>query len=215
MARSKRKAKPREPDKRPPASEAAVEEGIEALTEAFEMSKTLRNSIDSNEDSYNKRLFEKAADVNDLGSADKARKLYRLGDEEAGFSEQAVEEIFELARESRHVLKVTALLRLLAIPKTESRLAAARQMVRGRWTQSQVEAEVRSRPGGRGPQTAGGRKPRLPRTKKEMVEEFSQLANRWRRYHTEVTGTKFWTDLDEESRRAVEAVSKTMTDKKF
>ena len=146
------------------------------------------------------------------------RRAIQLADPERGFTEADISDMIRLAKakEHRHQLRVTSLVRLLLVDAKETRMELARRMIREDWTQPQVEAAVREHANDpkRGPRRGGGRPPRSPTSPKQIVDEFERLATKWRRFREHLDGvdklTELWGKVDESQRRKIDAVTVTL-----
>ena len=158
---------------------------------------------------YRTDAADRAAERFRLRSADEARKLARLATPETGFTEVQINQLTQLAIEQGFRLRPTPLKRLLAIREPSERMAKALRMIEDGWSQSRTEAEVREHNAGPGHQAAAGRKPRVPATSAQLLDEFVRLSVRWVRLADAARGsdgagaTEAWMEI----RRGKAAIS--------
>ena len=200
----------RKPEPADSVARANVERAIETVETIYAQARQIGEWVATQEGGYGKNMARQAMEEFGLGNEDDVRKFCLLVDEKRGFRRSDLDDLIGLARAKNRILGLTSLKRLLAVRKRTDRIRLARKMVGEGWSQSQVEAEVRVHNGGTGPQSAGGRPPKLPRTQAQMLDEFSRIATRWRRYQSAVSATELWNELDADKRRAVEGVTETM-----
>ena len=158
---------------------------------------------------YKTNAADRAAKEFKLRDDNEARKLARLATPEAGFTEDQLQELTELAIRKGALLRPTPLMRLLAIREPSDRMAKALRMIEDGWSQSRTEAEVREHNAGPGHQAAAGRKPRVPATSAQLLNEFVRLSVRWVRLADAARGsdgagaTEAWMEI----RRGKAAIS--------
>ena len=163
-------------------------------------------------------LLEVARKTHGFRSVAEVRRAIQLADPERGFTEADISDTIRLAKakEHRHLLRVTSLIRLLLVDTQETRMELAQRMIREDWTQPQVEAAVREHANDpkRGPRRGGGRPPRSPTSPKQIIDEFERLATKWRRFREHLDGvdelTELWGKVDESQRRKIDAVTVTL-----
>ena len=193
----------------------AVEDANRSIREAFALGRAIRQWVDEQPSGYGKGVAADARKKFELGNVDDVRKLSLLADPKRGFGREDIASLCTLAKEKRHVLKLTKLKRLLAVRHRRSRLSLAREMITNDWSQAQTEAQIRIKNGGTGCQAAGGRRPRTPQSSQQLLDDLEKIANRWRRYVAVAESSKHWNKLTRPDQRRIKAVSRELATQGF
>ena len=166
--------------------------------------------------SVRRARLEMARKRNMFGSIADVRRAIQIADPQKGFRDSDLTALIKLSkqRHSRHILRITSLMRLLLVADRTVRMRLARRMVREDWTQPEVAAVVREHANdpAHGPRRGGGRPPRSPTSPKQIVDEFERLATKWRRFRERLDDEeddrkKFWAEVDPSLKRKIEAVT--------
>jgi hypothetical protein len=163
--------------KKPRATPARrkVEEGIKKVREFHrigrESSKTCARHTDDGWARITTDAEKRGMNPDTLRKAQRFADLYDAG---------AIKKLLAQCKVSDYVIGPTHIIELLRVPIPKERRHFQTKMIAEGWTRSQLAQQIMSRYGAR---RVGGRSPRVPRDKAQLLSQIEGMCEHWRRWH--------------------------------